>query len=228
MGSGAIQSIFFDAVGTVLHPTPSVAEAYWQVGQRHGSSLGLEQVRWRIRAAFAAQEAWFQAHDQKTGDLEEQARWRRVVSESLPDVPDREQCFADLHDHFGRPENWRLSDGLPEVLEQLLSAGLTLGIASNFDGRLHRVCAGFPCFSMIRHWVISSEVGWRKPSPHFYARMGQETGLSACQILLVGDDPLNDLHAPSQYGMHGMLVQSPACLKKLAGQLARPLRVAAV
>jgi putative hydrolase of the HAD superfamily len=71
------------------------------------------------------------------------------------------------------------------------------------------------------HWVISSEIGWRKPSPTFYEHLVEVVGLPAQSILLVGDDPINDLEAPKMAGMQGMLVKGPDCLHTLVNRLGK-------
>lgn len=219
-----IRAVFFDAVGTILHPAPGVADAYWATGMRFGSKLSLQEVRARIKTAFALQEDRFAVEGHRTSEEAEEARWRGVVSECLPDVSDAEGCFRDLHAHFGDPGNWVLSPGLEEVLEILDGLGLVLGVASNFDERLRSVSAGFPCLGRIRHWVISSEVGWRKPAGRFYDLLVAEAGLPANSILMVGDDPVNDLEAPVRAGLQGLLVRGPECLWGLAERLGRAAR----
>lgn len=219
-----VEAVFFDAVGTILHPSPSVAEAYWSSGQRHGSRLSLGEVRARIQIAFANQEARFACEGQQTNEEAEEIRWRGVVADCLPDTLNPEACFRELHEHFGNPANWKLSAGLEGVLASLARSGLVLGVASNFDSRLRRVSAGFACLDQIRHWVISSEVGWRKPAQSFYRLLAERTGLSPGSILLVGDDVTNDLEAPVQAGLQGHLVRGPDCLVRLAERLVRSRR----
>ena len=52
-----VEAVFFDAVGTLIHPNPSAALAYAQIGKRHGSGLSAEVVRAAFTAAFAREEA---------------------------------------------------------------------------------------------------------------------------------------------------------------------------
>ena len=42
--SGNVEAILFDAVGTLLRPQPSVAEAYRAAGLRYGTQLSLVDV----------------------------------------------------------------------------------------------------------------------------------------------------------------------------------------
>ena len=47
----------------------------------------------------------------------------------------------------------------------------------------------------LRHLIISSEIGWRKPSSEFFARACQTLDLPPAQVLIVGDDWENDFVA---------------------------------
>ena len=80
----------------------------------------------------------------------------------------------------------------------LREAGFPVRIASNFDGRLRAVAAGLPELAgFVETLVISSEVGYRKPHPAFYHAACASLGLPPDRVLCVGDDPENDVRAPS-------------------------------
>ncbi len=80
-----------------------------------------------------------------------------------------------------------------------------LGIASNFDRRLGGLIENMPAFHPVRHLVISSEIGWRKPASEFFAHMCRQSVAKAEQILYVGDDPINDYEGASRAGMRSLL-----------------------
>ena len=82
----AVQAVFFDAVGTILHPVPSVSEAYWQVGKEFGSDLSLDEVKAKIKTAFANQEARFDRDCHRTCEKAAQAGdplARKVLQEGI-------------------------------------------------------------------------------------------------------------------------------------------------
>src|SRR5262249_12988679 len=158
----APRAVFFDVVGTLLHPEPSAAAVYASVGRRWGSTLSAAEIGRRFRAAFAAEEERDRAHGLRTDEGREFARWRDLVGVVLDDVGDPAGCFAELWEHFRRPSGWRADpDGLAAV-RRLAGCGVVLGLASNFDRRLRDVLEGFPELRALPHVVISSEVGWRK------------------------------------------------------------------
>jgi putative hydrolase of the HAD superfamily len=200
--------VFFDAVGTLLHPEPSAAVAYHAVGARMGSGLTLAEVRARFGAAFAAEERHDQDRGLRTDEAREVARWRKIVAAVLDDVADAEGSFRALYDHFARPESWRLDPEAADTLERLAGCGYVVGVASNFDHRLRGLVKGLPALAAMRHLVISSEVGWRKPSPHFFAAVCREAGLAPEEVLLVGDDPDNDYAGARAAGLEALLLDA--------------------
>src|SRR5262245_39193706 len=141
-----LRAVFFDAVGTVLHPVPDVATVYAAVGRRFGSRLGVAAVQSRFRAAFARQEEVDRRAGWQASEAREVQRWRAVVREVHDDTTDPEACFHALYEHFGRPEHWRCED-LGPVVAALDDRAIMVGLASNFDRRLRRVVAGFPALA---------------------------------------------------------------------------------
>ncbi|HMF20099.1 MAG TPA: HAD family hydrolase, partial [Gemmataceae bacterium] len=174
-----VRAIFFDAVGTLFHPDPGAAAVYYEVGHRHGSKYEMEQIARRFKSAFQKEEDADRPGGLRTSEERERRRWQAIVAAVLGDVADPEACFVELYEHFSRPNAWRLESEAPRILEELSRRGFALGMASNYDHRLRSVVAGFPGLSRLQHLVISSEVGWRKPAPQFFAAMCAATGLPA-------------------------------------------------
>ena len=193
--------VVFDAVGTLLFAQPSVAQAYASIGNRYGSTLEVDEVRTRFREAFAVHERHYQ-----TSEAEEFQFWKRVVKDVLGPVNDEAACFAELYEHFGLTSSWRVEDSTRDVIQQLQLEGLSIAIASNFDARLHRILDGDPVLSQVQTRLISSEVGWRKPSPEFFQRLVKRCGVPANEILMVGDDFDNDYLGARTSGLQAVLL----------------------
>jgi putative hydrolase of the HAD superfamily len=174
--------------------------------QRFGSRLTAAEIAPRFRAAFRRQEDLDRAAGWRTDELREVARWRAIVREVLADVADPEECFQELFAYFARPDAWHCNEEAAVVLQQLAERGLTLGLASNFDERLRGIVAGLPALRPVQHLVISSEVGWRKPAAAFYREVCRRSGLEPEQILLVGDDRINDYEGARSAGLQAVLL----------------------
>lgn len=205
-----MRAVLFDAVGTLLVPEPEVGLAYADAGRAQGVVFAPDEIRRRFRGAFSAEEARDRAAgDGRTSPQRERARWRSIVGQVFHEAPGDvfEPILERLWEHFARPENWRLVAGVAAVFEALESRGLTLGVASNFDERLHRVLAGHPPLDRCGRVFVSAELGYRKPAAGFFRAIESRLGLAADDLVLVGDDVVNDYQGAVQAGWRAVLVE---------------------
>ena len=202
-----IEGIVFDAVGTLIDPYPSVAEVYVEAAGRQDVLLDRAVVKCRFHQYFRNDEVDEMRGPLATSEPIEYRRWRRIVTNVLPEVPDPDRAFAELWDHFGRSGAWRCFDDVAPVLEQLESLQIPIRVASNFDARLRAVVAGLAelscCASPL---LISSEVGFRKPHPAFFEAACASLGLPPERVLCVGDDRENDVIGARRAGLRGLLL----------------------
>lgn len=205
MGLHPIRAVFFDAVGTLIHPAPSAVETYAAVSQAFGSRLGRGAIQERFRTAFRRQEEADRDNSYRTDNAREVLRWRAIVAEVLDDVTDAEACFQALFAHFAKPAAWRCAADAPVVVRELVDRGYRLGLASNFDERLHVVIDGLPELQGFGLRVVSSEVGWRKPHARFYQQVMRAAACPPDRILFVGDDMVNDYEGATASGLAALL-----------------------
>jgi putative hydrolase of the HAD superfamily len=206
-----IEGIVLDAVGTLIEPSPSVARVYAETAERQGITIDEGEVKRRFHRYFRVDEVDEQLGPLATDEASEFRRWRRIVGNVLPELPDPERAFAELWDHFGRPSAWRAFDDVGPAIRAFRDAGLAFVIASNFDGRLRAVVRGLPDLAECEdRLVISSEVGFRKPHPAFYQTACEGMGLRPDRVLCVGDDPENDVRGPERAGCRGLLLDRDA------------------
>jgi putative hydrolase of the HAD superfamily len=202
--------IAFDAVGTLIYPFPAAGVVYHQVAGRFGSRLAADEVTRRFRLAFRESER----EDAElsngarlvTSEVREYERWRGIVTGVLDDVQDVAGCFAELFAHFALPASWRCFDEVPDLLAALQARGYHVAIASNFDRRLHSVCDGFPSLRDLKTRIISSEVGYRKPGRCFFEALVRQVGCQPDELLMVGDDPANDIDGARHAGLSALLI----------------------
>jgi putative hydrolase of the HAD superfamily len=198
--------IFFDAVGTLIHPHPKVEETYARLGRQRGSALTPSQIAPRFHAAFRRQEEWDRGHGHVTDETRERQRWQAIVAEVFDDLPDTTEPFEDLWEFFAQPVAWVCYPDVASCLEWLHQSGIGWGIASNFDCRLRAVVAGTPLLRNCRFLAISSEIGWRKPAAEFFAALPAITGLPLTRLLLIGNDETNDLQGSHAAGLTAVLL----------------------
>lgn len=202
----SIRWIVFDAVGTLMYPTPKVGTAYFEVARRYGSKLSEREIAQRFGAAFASSE---QADlgttssllvEPTTSEESEAARWKQIVDEVVCDLDDTSDCFEELFEHFAEPTSWGVFDDVSETIDGLAKAGFQLAIASNFDKRLHSVCAAHPILRQIPLRFVSSEIGFRKPALPFYSAILDACKSAPGEMLMVGDGLDNDVQGALDAG----------------------------
>jgi putative hydrolase of the HAD superfamily len=202
-----IRAVYFDAVGTLLFPTPGALDVYRVVAQRRGLALSPQEIRTRFLAAYHTQEVADAQAGWVTCEEREHTRWRRIVTETLQGVDDVAGCFTELFEHFGLPSAWTMNADAPGVLRDLAARGIVLGMGSNYDSRLWRVLDGFPELAMLRPRVlVSASVGHRKPSSRFFAAVCEQAACRPECILFVGDDVDNDYDGAATAGLQPLLL----------------------
>ena len=222
-----IRCLAFDAVGTLIFADPPVHIAYYRVGRRFGSQLKPEQVRGRFREAFHRRATGWNPADDVMGDqvtsqtltaakavageAAERQFWQGVVADVLPDVSDPAACFEELFMYFSRPQSWTCFADVEETFAEARRRGIRLAIASNFDVRLHAICAGKPELAAVKTRVISSEIGCRKPDAVFYRALLDACQCSPDELLMIGDDPVNDVEGARQLGIRALRVDRSGC-----------------
>ncbi len=194
----------FDVVHTLVEPWPTVAVAYHEAGRRHGIELDPAEIQARFRAAWRRQEDLDAAGSPPfaTSRGRELDRWRQIVTEVFAGAGDTDRIFADLWEHFGRPDSWRPVPVGRELVVAARAAGLPVALASNFDERLLGLAAAVEPLTLADHVFASSELGWRKPSAEFFRAVERRLGLRPEELLLVGDDPELDIAAARRAGWH--------------------------
>ncbi|HET6326518.1 MAG TPA: HAD-IA family hydrolase [Planctomycetaceae bacterium] len=212
--SRRIRWIAFDAVGTLIHPNPPAATIYHRIGARHGSQLAPDVVATRFYQAVVVvaecdeldcgcRESGDRLHTCETREL---LRWQGIVRSVLDDAADPEACFQELFAYFGQPRSWACFPEVGAALKRLQQAGFRLAICSNFDGRLNAVMESTPALSPIELRVISSDVGYRKPSARFFEALVRAADCGPSEILFIGDDPANDVAAARAAGLSALQI----------------------
>ena len=203
-----IRTVVFDVVGTLIEPAPSVSRVYQIAGRRQGVELAEPEIARRFSQAWARQEAADAAADPAfaTSWQREHDRWRLIVEEVFEQADETAAIFADLWDHFGRPEAWRPVPAGCRLLEAAHDAGLEVAVASNFDERLKPLAGLVEPLVGIDHVFASSELGWRKPAAAFFQTVESRLDRQPDELLLIGDDPRLDLSAARAAGWRAAAV----------------------
>jgi len=194
-------AVLLDAAETLFTTRGSVGEIYQAVAARFGSVATADE----IQAAFARQ-------FRHSGPLDvnnEKAWWRDVVHRVFLDVgmvDDFDRFFDEVYDCFRDSRGWRLFPETRRVLALLRTAGLHLGVISNFDSRLYTVLRDLELLDYFDSITISSEAGYAKPHPGIYSAAIRAVGCSAGRIAFAGDSLMDDYQGASQCGLDAYLL----------------------
>lgn len=163
--AGSLRYIVLDAMGVLYQSADDVAELLVPFVQMHNPAVSTEAVQRAYRLA-------------SLGEMSEQGFWEAVgVNASLED------------DYLA---GHRLMSGLGAFLDWTQKAGLRVACISNDVSRWSRkLRCRFGLSERFDKWVISADVGVRKPDPTIYQAALQQLGVSPHQILFVDDREAN-------------------------------------
>jgi len=204
-----LKAILFDAVGTLFRVRGSVGAAYAAAAARHGVSVTADEIERRFRAAFGGMPPLcFPGVPAVELPQRERLWWRQVVTEAFAGsrFADFDGFFDDLFEYFARGEAWELFPDTRPALVALQTRGLRLGVVSNFDGRLVRVCEEIGiahCFDAV---VMSGRTGFAKPDPRIFAVALHRLGVTPPEALHVGDGMTEDVEGARAAGLRAVLI----------------------
>lgn len=187
-----------------MYPSPSVATVYQTAIARHcGIDVEPELVRSTIGHALRGRS---NSADLTTSEEAERSFWAGLIHSLCPSQDGFQSCFDELFEHFGSSDNWKCFPDVGGIVERLQEHGVKVAIASNFDNRLNSVCDGLADLQFVDCRIVSSLVGYRKPAPQFFDAVVAQLGVDTQNILMVGDDVVNDIRGALKSGLQAALI----------------------
>jgi putative hydrolase of the HAD superfamily len=203
-----IKAVFFDAGGTLFRPYPSVGEVYSEVARAHGLETDpakLESIfhsLWEKRDGLAS----LASH---SSEKEEKNWWHSLVWEvfsSLGTVENFDAFFDELYDRFASPETWCLFEDALPALREMKKSKKIVGIVSNWDSRLFRICKGLGLEPYLDFILASAVVGAAKPSPKIFQEALRRAGVQPEEAIHVGDSLEDDIRGAEQAGIRAVFL----------------------
>lgn len=130
--------------------------------------------------------------------------WGELVADLWPeDAREKVVAHADELTYLWayRP-SWRLVDGIRELLDHTIGAGLPVAVVSNTRcGRAHRdILEKFGLTAAFAVQVYSDEIGVCKPHPEMIWTAARELDEPAAACWMVGDNPHKDIACARKAG----------------------------
>jgi putative hydrolase of the HAD superfamily len=189
-------AVLFDAAETLFTTRGTVGEIYQSIAEKYGSAASAVEI----------QDA-FVRHFRASGPLttyNEKQWWKLVVHRVFTDVGmvrDFDPFFDEVYEQFRDSRGWRLFPETRDVLDELRSRKLKIGVISNFDSRLYSVMDDLDIRSYFDSVTISSDTGYAKPQPQIFDAAIRSLGAPANRILFAGDSLLDDFQAGQTAGL---------------------------
>lgn len=209
-----LQTLFFDAAGTLIRPAEPVGLTYAQHALRHGIKAEPEAIMQAFRMAWKETAPPLHAVGQLPAD-DDRGWWRALVGDVFGRVlgdPVAEHVldglFDELYLHYALPQAWSVFEDVVPTLEDL-SRDHRLLVLSNFDRRLRSILAGHGLLRFFEQVIISSEVGAAKPHPRMFEAALATAGCLPQEALHIGDDKKCDLVGAENSGIHAFHVNRP-------------------
>ncbi len=204
------KAVFLDAGHTLMYAHPDVGTIYSDLTAGLGVRLPPEsftKVYFPVFQEFVRE----YASTSTASDEQDTAMWREILRRTYDRMEglrgiDFTRWFETLYGHFGEPSVWRLYEDVEPALAALRGAGLRLGIVSNWDTRLKRICAGFALDRRVDFILISAEAGVRKPDPRIFEAALRRAGVRAAEAVHVGDLPEEDVEGARRAGIRPFLI----------------------
>lgn len=202
-----INTVFFDAGGTLFRPWPSVGEVYARVARKHGVDVDPTLVekafhsRWHLRNG--------QAPLVQTSEKIERDWWYRFVQEVFDGTGsfrDFDGFFTELYDLFAQADCWRLFEDTVPALEALKTHGYRLAIISNWDHRLFSIVPQLGLGDYFEVVIASSAVGISKPGRGIFEEALKRMSVPAEACAHVGDSLSDDYEGARSAGLKPVLI----------------------
>lgn len=211
MMTRAFKAVTLDVGNTLLYCDPSPPEIYAAALSRLGRRVEAVEVAPVFRDAWAERQRQTPLGVDRYGAAPggERAWWGTLLQEILVrldhDAP-WQHLLDELYAAFTAADVWRLYDDALSTVTGLRERGLKVAVISNWDSRLPGILAGLGVDSLFETITVSALEGVEKPAPAIFARTVERLGLSAAEVLHVGDSPLEDYAGAEAAGLAAVLV----------------------
>lgn len=204
------RAVFFDVGNTLLFPYPSVSVVCKEVLARAGHVRDLAAIDALMPMVDAYYEDRYRDDDTFwTDEGKTSGVWVGMYSllcRQLGLAEDAEDLARRVYIEFGDPARWRAYDDVEPALRRLKGAGLSLGVISNWDGRLAWVLDGLGLASWFDTIVSSADVGLHKPDPRIFELACARVGVAPRDAVHVGDHHYADVVGATAVGMGAVLI----------------------
>ncbi len=206
----AIRGVTFDIGGTLIKPSPNEAETFVEVAGEYGYDISLDM------ALAGVDKCWELYHHEyaKNGDFwctHEGCEWiwhaqYEVLCDACGVVAHKAEIVEGIYESFLHAHHWKAFPDVLPLLEELRSAGIRMGVVSNWDISLEGLLAEIGLGQYFDVVLASGAVGLRKPDVRIFSAAACALDIPPEELLHVGDLDPEDGFAPMQAGFHSVII----------------------
>ena len=113
-------------------------------------------------------------------------------------------CAREIYSEWARSHHFEMYDDVPEVLRELTSAGMKIGLISNSHRPLDEFQSHFELREFISAAVSSADHGAMKPHPSIFMAALEQLNVAASDAVMVGDSLRQDVEGALGAGMRAV------------------------
>ena len=221
-----ISVVVFDVDGTLLSLRKGLGELYAEALKGCGYDVDSSTLEGAIRAVWRSFEAEYlnEAEAYRSTPAREVLMWfefvRRVLQRVRPEIASDSKALEAVYSFFARGESRILATEAQSVCQQLRDRGIAVYAATNNDLRTTRVLGDVGLLPLLSAVFTAGELGWKKPSLHFFERVAQRCGAPPEAILHVGNSYELDVAPPRALGIQAVLYDPGIQHRGLDGRIA--------
>ncbi|XP_038216850.1 rhythmically expressed gene 2 protein-like [Zerene cesonia] len=206
-----IKLITFDATNTLLKFCTTPWEYYSKVASENGYKVSEDVIKDQFYKSYRVFSQEYPNFGRET--IHWDNWWRRIVhatfNDQIRDTAAINRIATALIEDYKTPKCWCHAKGSLELLRYLKKHGVTLGVISNFDPRLHEILHKMCVHSYFKFVLTSYEAGYSKPDRRIFESAVKLSSAPVLphECLHIGDDFKKDFEGAKGAGWHGILVR---------------------
>jgi putative hydrolase of the HAD superfamily len=198
------RAVFFDVDFTLIHPGPTfLGQGYQTFCARYGIDVDAAKFAEAVAGAAPLLDG---PEDTRYTDEIFIVYTRRIIEGMGGTGSTLDACAQEIYREWAACHHFELYDDVPDVLRELASAGVRIGLISNSHRCLASFQSHFELQGLITATVSSSEHGFMKPHPSIFSAALQLVNVSPAEAVMVGDSLRHDVEGAMRAGMRGVLL----------------------
>ena len=204
------KAVLFDVGGTLLRVEPSVGEVYAVYARPFGFKGSGKELNRLFHNEWISS-GGIESLGKKSGEQAERDFWKSLVFqvfEHSGGLENFEHYFEIIYEAFARKDHWHIFDDVisSDLLRKLKQSGVTLGVVSNWDSRLHTILKSTGLADYFDFILASAEVGSAKPDKKIFIEAIRRSEVNSQEICHIGDDFRADIQGAHSVGIEAILI----------------------